>query len=186
MRRERDTQKARVYRSDKALVAIAKPLPTVRDMQRFVDRIWSQRRVYRWFGPDAFRGHWRRKLSGRASTAPLVHDGRGRRAAGGWSRGITMPLWSRNEAIVLHELAHSMCARLHGPRVAGHGWQYCSIYLRLVLYGMGREAHDTLKAAFKANRVRFREPRKRAPLSPERKAELAARLATYRESRIAA
>lgn len=184
MRRERDTQKARVYRSDEALVAIAKPLPKVRDMQRFVDRLWGQRRVYRWFGPDAFHARWR-KL-GRASSAPIVHDGRGRRRAGGWSRGITMPLWSRNEAIVLHELAHSMCARLHGPRVAAHGWQYCDIYLRLVLYGMGREAHDTLKAAFKANRVRFRAPRQRAPLTPERRAELVARLAAHREGRAAA
>jgi hypothetical protein len=65
--------------------------------------------------------------------------------------------------------------------VAGHGWEYCETYLKLVLYIMGREAHDALKASMRKHRVRFREPRKRAPLSPERRAQLVAQLAYARE-----
>jgi hypothetical protein len=53
----------------------------------------------------------------------------------------------------------------------------------VVLYMMGREAHDTLKASMREHRVRFREPRKRAPLSPERRAQLVAQLAYAREQR---
>ena len=92
-----------------------------------------------------------------------------------------MPLWSRNEAIVLHELAHTICQREHSD-ATGHGWQYCAIYLTLTLHAMGREAHDVLKAAFKENRVRYTAPRKRKPMDPARKAELVARLAAYREA----
>ena len=87
---------------------------------------------------------------------------------------------SREGGIVLHELAHVICQREHGLRVAGHGWQFCSIYLKLALYMMGREAHDALKKEMKVNRVRFTEPRKRKPMDPLRKAALVARLAAYR------
>lgn len=170
--RERDTQRARVYKSDAALVAIAKPLPQISDMTRYVKRIAHMKRV-----SDAFPG-------ARLDTwFPKIGDGRGRRSACGWSGGMSMPVASRNEAIVIHELAHVICQRLYDWKVAGHGWQFCSIYLQLTLYAMGREAHDTLKRAFKANRVRYTAPRKRAPLSPERRAELAERLATFRRAK---
>ena len=164
--KERDTQRHRVYKSDTALMAIAKPLPTVEEVERYVKRVFGMKRVQAAF-PSC-------------RTLPEVKDGRGRRRAGGSSAMITIPLWARNEAVVLHELAHTVCQRTHGRWVAGHGWQYCAIYLTLTLHGMGREAHDVLKAAFKANRVRYTAPRKRKPMDPARKAELVARLAAYR------
>lgn len=167
--RERDTQRKRVYKCDPALREIAQKLPHMNDVRRFVKRVIGMKRVQ-----DAF------PKSRLATWSPDVLDGRGRRNAGGWCGGITMPVWSRDEAVALHELAHTICQREHGYEVAGHGWQFCSIYLTLTLYAMGREAHDVLKAAFKANRVRFTAPRKRAPLSPERRAEMVERLATYR------
>jgi putative metallohydrolase (TIGR04338 family) len=156
----RDTQKRRVYKCDPAVVALAKPLPTVRDVERFVKRVWSMQRV---------RDAYPRAVQG-SRLPPTVGDGRGRRNAGGHWGGILIPLWARNEAIVLHELAHTICIRQHGFTAAGHGWQFASIYLKLVLYGMGREAHDALKAAFKLHRVKFTAPRKSKPLDPERKA----------------
>ena len=166
--RARDTQRSRVYKSDTALVKIAKPLATVPEVERFVKRVLGMKRV-----ADAFpRSRLPRWL-------PEVRDGRGRRKAGGCASYITMPLWSRNEAIVLHELAHTICQREHND-ATGHGWQYCAIYLTLTLHAMGREAHDVLKAAFKENRVRYTAPRKRKPMDPARKAELVARLAAYR------
>ena len=91
-----------------------------------------------------------------------------------------MPAWSRDEAIVLHELAHCFNARINGwVMVQSHGWEYCAIYLQLTLYVMGREAHDVLKAAFKANRVRFTAPRKGRKLTPEQREAAIARLSVY-------
>ena len=69
--------------------------------------------------------------------------------------------------------------------VADHGWEFCDAYLKLVLYIMGRDSHDALKASFKQHKVKFRKPVKRNELSPERKAELVARLAEYRVAKAA-
>jgi putative metallohydrolase (TIGR04338 family) len=139
----------------------------VKDVERFVKKVFASKRVQAAFPKAMVR------------SLPSVKDGRGRRNACGGPGGISIPVWARNEAVVLHELAHTICLR-QGGREAFHGWQFCAVYLRLVLYMMGREAHGVLKTAFKANRVRFTEPRKRQPLDPERRAALVARLAAYR------
>jgi hypothetical protein len=170
----RDTQRSKVYASDKALDTYGR-LETVPEIERFIKKLWKSERFRKAFPKAAT--WW--------TNPPRVADGRGRRRAGGTSFQISMPVWSRTTGVVCHELAHTVhlreCQKDLKNYGAPHGWQYCSVYLRIVLYGMGREAHDTLKAAFKANRVKFREPRKRAPLSPERRAELAARLSVYRD-----
>lgn len=169
----RDTQKARLYAADDVLHKYAKPMPEIRDMEKFVERVMSSKRVQASY-PTAFAMY--RKM-------PVVKDGRGRRAAGGWSGGITMPLWSRKTDVVIHELAHCIAARNWCREdIAGHGWQFCSVYLRLVLLFMGREAHDELKASFRQHRVRYTAPRKRKPMDPAAKAALVARLAAYRAS----
>ena len=169
--RARDTQRSRVYKAERiALSGMAQPLPTVRDVERFVKRVFAMKRVR-----DAFPNM-------RADWMPTVRDGRGRRNACGWDGGIKIPLWARNEWVVVHELAHTIAWRQYGYRVAGHGWQFCAVYLKLVLYTMGREAHDVLKRDFKVCRVRYTAPRVRKPMDPARKAELVARLAAYREA----
>lgn len=144
---ERDAQRSRVYASDRALIDIAKPLSTVTDVERYVKRVFGMKRVQ-----DAFP---KSRLS---SWLPSVGDGRGRTSARSSSSEIAIPRRYRNEAVVLHELAHAVCDHEYGLQVAGHGWQFCSIYLTLTLHAMGREARDVLKAAMTANRVRFQEP----------------------------
>jgi len=172
--REKDMQRKRVYASDDATKPFdTADVATVEAMERYVKRVWASKRCQ-----DAFP-----KMG---MHPPAVLDGRGRRRAGGSHQMITMPKWSRREGIVLHELAHTITHRQWGYKVAGHGWQYCEIYLKLVLYMMGREAHDALKAAFKTNRVRFTAPRQPREMSPEKKAELVARLDAYRQRRHAA
>jgi putative metallohydrolase (TIGR04338 family) len=121
----RDTQRSRVYASDPALIMLAKPLATVADVERFAERVFASKRVQAAFPKSA---KWKRPL--------VVKDGRGRRRACGWYGGIAIPIWARNEAVVLHELAHTICQREHNW-VAGHGWQFCAIYLKLALYMMG-------------------------------------------------
>lgn len=165
--RERDTQRARVYKCDPVVREFAKPLTSVKDVERFVRKTFASKRVQAAY-PKAMR--W---------SLPRVGDGRGRSNACGGFGGIKIPVWAREEATVIHELAHTICLR-EGGNEAYHGWQFCAIYLKLVLYMLGRPAHDALKAAFKANRVRFTEPRKRRPLDPERRAALIERLSQYR------
>lgn len=166
----RDTQRSRVYKCDRILMATAGKLPEVRDVERFVKKVFASKRVQ-----DAFpvAARW---------AIPQVKDGRARTRACGGETSIAIPRWARDEAVVLHELAHTIHLRDGGRRgdEAYHGWRFCAIYLKLVLYLMGREAHDVLKAAFKENRVRFTAPRKSKPMDPARKAALAARLASYR------
>lgn len=166
----RDTQRARVYKSDAALVAVAKPLPTVKDVERFTRRLLQMKRVRDTFPKSA------------RYDVPRVGDGRGRSRASGGEWEIKIPLWARNEAVVIHELAHTVALREFGRRgdAAFHGWQFCSVYLKLTLYGMGRDAHDALKAAFKKNRVRFTAPRAKRQLTEDQRQALADRLALGR------
>jgi putative metallohydrolase (TIGR04338 family) len=172
--KERDSQRGRLYKADDVLKPFATQLPEIRDVERFVERLFASKRV---------RKSWPRAVCG--WSLPRVNDGRGCRnaLAHGGSR-VTIPRWARTSDVVIHELAHVITYRELGSMVAGHGWQFCSVYLRLVLLFMGREAHDAFKASMKANRVRFAPPRKRAPLSPEARAALVARLKAGKRQQI--
>jgi hypothetical protein len=98
------------------------------------NRDYQRSRVYAWenehFGnqplldldtiKDIVQSVWKDRY-GSSVTPPSVGDGRrARRAKGGRSR-VSFPRWSRQHWIVLHELAHSMCAYdrtcdHHGPK----------------------------------------------------------------------
>lgn len=178
MIKERDSQRSKVYKAENtafANLAIANERHnSVQNIQRFLNYIYSLKRVQDSF-PAARLGEW----------SVNVKDGRGRRrTACADVRMINMPGFSRISWVICHELSHTITIRELGSRVAGHGWQFCANYLRLVLLVLGREAHDALKAKFKQHRVRFTEPRKRAPISPERKAQLLATLAAARAARL--
>lgn len=104
---------------------------------------------------------------------------------------ISLTVAGRCKMVVLHELAHVLkqredyAAKLgidpewrtrKGYRAA-HGWRWAMIYLRLVLWFIGRDAHDRLKREFKSHRVRFRPPRH---LTSEQRLALANRLRRMR------
>jgi putative metallohydrolase (TIGR04338 family) len=185
-RRVRDSQRQRVYDAEtvwRQTVGTGEPLPTVPDVERFVRRVLTAKRVLRRW--PFMQGH-----------SVEVHSGAGCRSAiaeGDWR--IKIPLWARNEAVVLHELAHVIhkrgmyehITRQYGMRPPtkeedplwhqGHGYQFCRIFLDLVLLYMGKPAADQLKAAFKAGRVRYKAPRR---LSPEQRLALANRLRRLR------
>lgn len=59
-----------------------------------------------------------------------VKDGRGQRKALAYhaSRTISLPKWSRNEWVVIHECAHL----LTGQEYASHGAQYMKVYIELL------------------------------------------------------
>jgi hypothetical protein len=98
--------------------------------------------------------------------------------------------YAMREWLLIHELSHVIVQRSIGDRhgwtynggyhradgdvVAGHGWQFCDTYLRLVRRFMGQAQHDALKASFKQHKVRYKAPRAKRPVTPELLARLAA------------
>lgn len=176
---ERDSQRKKCYTAEvDGVFGWKEPkfggerLESVRDMERFIKNLWKMKR-------------FRTSFPKSARSLVEINDGRGCYIPRGGTDHVVMPRHGRFTWVLVHELAHSVTRREHGVYVAGHGWQFCSIYLRLVLLTMGREAHDALKASFKKHKVRFTEPRKRKPLSAEQKAVLAARLAAARAAKAA-
>lgn len=167
MTRERDSQRSKLYKAEKVLESMSARLETVPEMDAFLKKVLSRAPIQARYGRVIQR-------------EIVVRDGRRCRNALGGVNWIKMPRWSRTQYIVLHEAAHSITQRKFGLGVAAHGWQYAGVYLDLVRFGMGPAAGEALKASFKAHKVRFTEPRKRAPLSAEAKAALAARLQAAR------
>lgn len=89
--------------------------------------------------------------------------------------------WARTDAVLLHEIAHVLAYDRYG--VCSHGWQFAATFLDLVRNVMGKEAADALKKGYRHCGVKFREPRKRKPMDPAKKAAQAERLAKAREKR---
>jgi putative metallohydrolase (TIGR04338 family) len=154
--RQRDSQRSKVYKSDRSLDGISKPLPSVEDIEAYVAKTFASKQVRKAFK----RCYW---------SLPEAIDGRSLKWAWADKSVVFMPKWARREGILLHELAHTITRREYGPNVEGHGWQFCATYLKLVLFMMGREAHDLLKTAMISNRVKFHPPRKKRLMSPEQK-----------------
>jgi hypothetical protein len=139
--KKRDRQRSRVYACDAALAPWSKPLPKVADVKAYVAKVF--------------------KAIGSDGPLPTI-DGKKRNYAAASATRMKIPPFARNECTVLHELAHVITNRKHGAHVAGHGPDFCSIYLKLVSTMMGRKAHDALKNEMTANRVSF-EPTHHAP-----------------------
>lgn len=185
-RSTRDSQRQRVYNAEtmwRANHGTGEPLETVKDVERFTRRVLSAKRVLkRW----PFM-HER---------AVEVRDGRRRSSSCAEGDGMIRIIRNhRNAAVVLHELAHIIHYRgskwyvtqEYGMRPPApdedplwhqpHGYQFCRIFLDLVLLYMGKPAADGLKAAFKAQRVRYKAKRR---MSPEQRAAAGERLKRVR------
>jgi putative metallohydrolase (TIGR04338 family) len=116
--------------------------------------------VENWLGRQLKRPAIQRRYGPELRLPICFKDGRGRRSACYWKdeRTLVFPKWSRSPPVILHEAAHLIAGRKYGERIAGHGWQWCSIYLDLVGFSLGQPARKELKAAFKAKRVRAGAP----------------------------
>ena len=144
MTRPRDNQRARIYRAEWAAEArgmTVTPIPTVLELQAFVDRMVESRWI---------RSRW--------GKVPItVHDGRGFRKAtafnwGRLSRGgdIYMPVWSRKTWVICHEVAHILTGSYH----AGHGPEFAGIFLALTEKFVDKPSADLLREAFREKKVR--------------------------------
>jgi putative metallohydrolase (TIGR04338 family) len=162
MKKPRDSQRSRVYASEHIRQGYRPAFWSVDEMQRYVDKLTRSA----WFSR---RWHYHRIT---------VLDGRARRSACAGPTTISIPQRMRNEVTVLHEVAHVVT----WGQGADHGWQFCAAFLELVHHCIGKDAGDALRESFKAHKVRYRQPRQRAPLSEAAKAALRERLAKGREA----
>lgn len=188
--KERDTQRAKLYRAEReALESLKSPLPTITDVERYLTKQCKRKTLRKRYGDAVDLDHWPMSVS----------DGRGTRNA--LSHGpnlISLPKWARNDWVTLHEFAHSLHKRLSyarrrtygraGTRTyelqggASHGWQFAAIFLDLVHFCMGKEASTALKAAFKKHRVRWK-PKTKRHITPEQRFALQQRMAKARAAR---
>jgi len=122
----RDSQRAKVYRWEKATpwwldMMLTEPLS-------LVECTVMIRRAFKAFGYDA--------------TYPYIKDGRGSRVAHGGLYTISLPRWARNPVVVYHETAHSLLARgvarkrylAKGRKIVipGHGPEFVRLYIELL------------------------------------------------------
>ena len=166
----RDTQRSKIYKAEHVLGphTLGNQYETVTDCHKFIMSVMERRTFQRWFpsaAPTLCRGL-------------EVRPGRGARHAFASSPfAITLPRWARNEPVMIHELCH-LVVHHEFPRkeIAWHGWQFCQTYLKIVGDVLGPEAHRTLTASFKENRVKFASPRQKRPMTEEQRQVLRDRL----------
>ena len=125
MAKVRDSQRAAVYRWEKSLagVTVHAESMTLEQCRDLIGKVW-RRYAY---GP-----------------MPNVADGRGTRKAYGSKSRISLPRWSRNPTVVLHETAHALVQLHLGKKVAGHGPEFARVFLGLLEEYMdvsGSKAH---------------------------------------------
>lgn len=183
MPNERDSQRGRVYQAEHLAFHHGEQAAwTIRECQLYANKVagsawfarqWpkAERALRRTGGPWIVHG----RNGGRAAYDAVYDEG-----TSAWRWRISLGIWGRRDWIVLHELAHTITRLEYGSSVAGHGWQWASIYLALVRHHLGAEAGSRLASAFKVERVRYTAPRAKRPITPEQRAELVGRLAAAR------
>lgn len=136
----RDSQRSKLYKAETAFRKLElksplsdNPLKTVTDAQIYVDEVL--RRAW-------FRKRWGTRLI-------RVEGGRGGGKAYG-SYLITLGVWARQEAVILHEIAHCVA-----PYRVKHGPEFAGIYILLVDRMFGKEAGQTLRKIYKEHGVRY-------------------------------
>lgn len=165
-----DTQRKKIYDSEDAAFPGHKqgPIPalrTVADVERFLHSVVKRKRVQNKY-PKAVRY---------ARDGIQVSDGGGTRWARGGGGWVNAPLWARTYTVMLHELAHNLA----GTHVE-HNWQFAECLLYLVQTVLGPVEAEKLKAQYRAHRVKFRPPRPKRVISPERREALVNQLAAAR------
>ena len=140
----RDTQRGRLYQAENEVKAVLRDvLPTVGQMQSFVDEILRSRWLQGQFGT--------RMLS---PITVVAKHGQRQATAHFFMSTIKIPKAGRSKFIVLHEVAHILTDRLYGQDVTEpHGPHFATFLLMLVGHFLGAEDCQDLLAAFRRNGV---------------------------------
>lgn len=141
---KRDSQRQRVYNAE-AAVPLGKSLPTVPEMQAYTNKLLDSA--------------WARRRWGRVQVK--VQPGYGHRKATGGSGEVQMPLHSRIERDLLHEIGHNLAGA-----AAWHDETFVRVVLELYTHVLGTDVGKTFRAACREQRVRVGPPLKLR--SPER------------------
>ena len=162
--RPRDSQRSKVYKAEQghSLWFDEALFDSVGEVQEWVDCICRSRWFKNRYPRYAIDAKSIMKY-GRAADGIKVLDGRSRQRACGSTRGfIKLPVWTRSDLHILHEIAHVVTRRngYQGPLPAYHGRDFCANYLALVRQFMGKEEADELKGCFKKHRVKYTRPAK--------------------------
>lgn len=146
----RDFQKKLVYFCDGVLEIECKrrragPL-SHQAVREYVEEVWACERVVA-------------RFSERMGEPPAVNfPARGHNAYANPASVNFLGEGMVDETTVLHELAHVLTLRSYdGSRIAGHGQEFCRVYLDLVECVLGREASNILRVAFDIKGVIYRE-----------------------------
>ena len=154
MARERDSQRAKVYRAIRATIADTSLDMSLDRLHQTLDRTRDRAPILKRYGRVDF----------------YLTDGRGHSRAGMdlVKKTIHAPKSERNAIWILVEYAHIVFRFCSGERknrddlyhthlMAWHGWGYCSVLLDLVYIGIGEKEADVLKTNFKIEGVQFRK-----------------------------
>ncbi len=137
--KNRDNQKARVYAAERILQdhkSSMKPM-TIPECQKFVNRILARKTII--------------KVYGKRYIAVEAGKGGGRARGNYYSgRVISLGVWARQPAVILHEIAHHLAGL-----DAEHGPHYAAVMLKLVRQVLGKEAYEKLLGSYAYHRVRI-------------------------------
>jgi putative metallohydrolase (TIGR04338 family) len=140
----RDTQRSKVYKAEVILWGKQRQYWKMEDVQEYVAKVTASA--------------WWKKHHRYPTRRIRIGDGRARRKACAIGMDeIRMPVWSRQEEIILHELCHCVINSRFSYResVASHGCEFAKMLLLMVRHFMGKERYDTLKASYKVHRVHY-------------------------------
>jgi putative metallohydrolase (TIGR04338 family) len=139
-KKARDSQRKRLYKAEKAVPSVQKFF-SVWEVQQYVNKITQSK-------------YW---ANNSPTAVVIVTDGRGRKKGGAVTKGgvgyIKMPQFTRYDVYILHELAHIMSPPSFTK--AGHGPEYCRVYLSLVKEFMGPTSADLMRVSFKEHKIKL-------------------------------
>lgn len=118
----------------------------------FLDTSKPPRRVWVFVvrGEGARASYYVTRKSGYKGWAPAIRLGR--------RAGVDNPAYATDPWVILHELAHTMCAC--DGRERGHGRLFAFYYMALVRRWLGADAARVLREAYAAEQVKYRLPQR--------------------------
>ena len=145
-RRPPDSQRERLYTAENQVKAsLRDPLPTISEMQDYVDGI--------------LRSRWSQDYFGSRMLTPITVVGKRRwnqRRANArcFTSEISMSKELRSKFVLIHEVCHILTDRFYGQRMSeGHGPEFATFELMLVNHFLGTEDCQELLEAFARNGV---------------------------------
>lgn len=146
----RDSQRSKLYRAERVIYDRCKKFETLDEVERYIRSILGDAWLRKEFPSMMYCGTFDLK------------DGRGRRSAcfmalNGWVE-FSFPRWSRNEVVIIHEVAHWIMhqeCKLKNIRYASHGPEFASAMSRLIHRRMGDETFRELTNSFRDHGVRY-------------------------------